>query len=79
MCLHLCFTATFTLNFGFVFYIKSLFIVLSVSTESTKEPGTDKNSRLFLYNVDNTALSHPARHNHWLCYLRLFAGDVVDL
>ena len=28
---------------------------------------------------DNTALSHPVRHNLRLCYSRLIAGGIVDL
>ena len=31
------------------------------------------------YRIDNTALSHPVRHNLWLCYSRLTAGGIVDL
>ena len=45
--------------------------------KDAKGPGTGLVSRMKLW-VDNTALSHPARHSP-LCYSRLTAGGIVDL
>ena len=83
VCLPLYLKAVLNLISFVVYLFCSLSLCSFWAQKERKTPGTRveqvTQGSCSYHSIDNTALSHPVRHNLWLCYSRLTAGGIVDL